>query len=61
MKGKLIGWAAALAAAFPLSAWPQAWPAKPVRLIVPFAPGGAVDVTARTIAQALTARPSDFA
>ena len=58
MKTKTIAWAAtaALIAAVPLSAWPQAWPAKPVRLIVPFAPGGAVDVTARTISQSLTTR-----
>jgi tripartite-type tricarboxylate transporter receptor subunit TctC len=31
----------------------QTWPAKPVRWIVPFAPGGGVDVTTRTIAQRL--------
>jgi tripartite-type tricarboxylate transporter receptor subunit TctC len=48
---------AALAGALAASATPaQTWPAKPVRMIVPFAPGGAVDVTGRTIAQALSAR-----
>jgi tripartite-type tricarboxylate transporter receptor subunit TctC len=31
----------------------QAWPSKPIRWIVPFAPGGGVDVTTRTIAQRL--------
>lgn len=37
----------------PASAWAQAYPNQPIRLIVPFAPGGAVDQTARTMSQAL--------
>jgi tripartite-type tricarboxylate transporter receptor subunit TctC len=35
------------------SAWPQAFPAKPIRLVVPFPAGGAVDVPARIVAQKL--------
>ncbi len=31
----------------------QAWPAKPIRVIEPFAPGGALDIIARAVAQRL--------
>ena len=50
---------AAVAAALPWAARPagaQAWPAKPIRVIVPNAAGGVADLTARAVGQALAER-----
>jgi tripartite-type tricarboxylate transporter receptor subunit TctC len=38
------------------AAWAQAWPAKPVRIIAPFAPGGSADTLGRIVAQKLSDR-----
>jgi tripartite-type tricarboxylate transporter receptor subunit TctC len=43
-----------LAAGLPLVAWSQAYPAKPVRMIAPFPPGGTTDSLARLVGQKLT-------
>ena len=49
---RLAGSAAAVAVGA-RPAWPQAYPARAVRIIVPFSPGGAVDIIGRIVAQKL--------
>ena len=47
LAGLALGFAAPVA-------WAQAYPAKPVKLVVPFPPGGSLDMAGRLIAQKLT-------
>ena len=53
MRFVMMAAAVALAAS---AAHAQAYPTKPVHVIVPFTPGSATDVVARTVAQALSTR-----
>jgi tripartite-type tricarboxylate transporter receptor subunit TctC len=43
-----------LLAVFTANAYAQAWPAKPVRIVVAYPPGGGIDIMARQIADKLT-------
>lgn len=52
---RLLATLAALA--IPLAGWAQGtWPDRPVKLIVPFAPGGVTDTSGRVIAEGLSRR-----
>ncbi|UYO46620.1 tripartite tricarboxylate transporter substrate binding protein [Rhodopseudomonas palustris] len=46
--------AASLVAALPAAAQPADWPNKPLKLIVPFPPGGAADAVGRVVAEKLS-------
>lgn len=52
----ILAGAAALAATGPGFAQSAAWPEKAVRIIVPLAPGGSVDLVARIVAEQLSAQ-----
>jgi tripartite-type tricarboxylate transporter receptor subunit TctC len=55
MRSRLASFLAACAlCAAPFAAHAQAWPTKPVRIIVPFVAGGTTDVVARLLGQKLT-------
>lgn len=56
---RLVGWLLQIALLFAAcvpAARAEAWPSRPVRLVVPFAAGSATDAMARVLAQELTAR-----
>jgi len=46
---------ALLALAFPLAALAQGWPAKAIKVIVPYPPGGTSDILARALGPGITA------
>ncbi|MBK8063064.1 MAG: hypothetical protein IPK29_02440 [Betaproteobacteria bacterium] len=54
-RNALCALAAGLAAALPLALHAQDYPAKPIRVVVPWPPGGLVDVAARVVGEKMQA------
>jgi len=48
--------ACAVLAAAATGAWAQTYPSRPIRLVIPFPPGGGADISSRIIGKALTDR-----
>ena len=55
MKRLLSALCLLLATTTTLPAWAQAWPSKPIRIVLQFPPGGSTDSVARILAQSLQA------
>jgi tripartite-type tricarboxylate transporter receptor subunit TctC len=53
MNTRTIRWLAALVLCSAAPAFAQAWPAKPIRILIGYAPGGVTDIVARSVAQPL--------